>query len=69
LRDGQWLPSRALVQVIVSAPLQADSHDWAAAVRLRDRTRAAIIAGCGEPDLAGRVAAAASRSAPTLARS
>jgi 1-acyl-sn-glycerol-3-phosphate acyltransferase len=55
LRDGQWFPSRALIQIIVSAPLLADGHDWASAVRLRDRARAAILAGCGEPDLAARV--------------
>jgi 1-acyl-sn-glycerol-3-phosphate acyltransferase len=54
LRDGQWLPSRALIQIIISAPLLPDGRDWAAAVRLRDRARAAILAGCGEPDLAGR---------------
>jgi 1-acyl-sn-glycerol-3-phosphate acyltransferase len=57
LRDGQWFPSRALIQVIVSAPLLPDGRDWAAAVRLRDRARAAIGVGCGEPDLAGNAAA------------
>ena len=57
LRDGTWFPSRALVQIIVSAPLQPDGHDWATAVRLRDRARAAILASCGEPDLVDRAAA------------
>jgi 1-acyl-sn-glycerol-3-phosphate acyltransferase len=54
LRDGQWFPNRALIQIIVSAALLPSGHDWAAAVRLRDRARAAIAAGCGEPDLVGR---------------
>jgi 1-acyl-sn-glycerol-3-phosphate acyltransferase len=29
-----------------------DGGDWTAAIRLRDRARAAILAACGEPDLA-----------------
>ena len=57
LRDGTWFPSRALVQIIVSAPLLPDGHDWATAVRLRDRARAAILASCGEPDFVDRAAA------------
>jgi 1-acyl-sn-glycerol-3-phosphate acyltransferase len=67
LRDGQWFPSRALIQIIVSAPLLPDGHDWAAAVRLRDRARAAILAGCGEPDLAGVESLRAAKSLPPLA--
>ena len=54
LRDGQWFPKRALIQIIVGTPLLPEGHDWAAAVRLRDRARASILAGCGEPDLVGR---------------
>jgi 1-acyl-sn-glycerol-3-phosphate acyltransferase len=50
LRDGQWLPRRAIVQVVIDRPVAPDGHDWAAAVRLRDRTRAVILAACGEPD-------------------
>jgi len=57
LRDGTWFPSRALVQIIVGAPLLPDGHDWAAAVRLRDRARTAILASCGEPNLVDRAAA------------
>ena len=53
LRDGQWFPKRALIQIIVGAPLLPEGHDWAAAVRLRDRARASILAGCGEPDFVG----------------
>jgi 1-acyl-sn-glycerol-3-phosphate acyltransferase len=52
LRDGQWLPHRGIVQVVVAAPLPAAGRDWPAAIRLRDDARAAILAACGEPDLA-----------------
>ena len=54
LRDGQWRPRRGVIQIIVMPPIAPDGGDWAAAVRLRDRARAAILAVCGEPDLAGR---------------
>jgi hypothetical protein len=36
----------------VCAPIDPDGEDWAAALRLRDRVRAAILKHCGEPDLA-----------------
>ena len=52
LRDGQWLPRRGIVQIVVHPPLTPDGRDWGSAVRLRDRARAAILAGCGEPDRA-----------------
>lgn len=50
--DGHWLPRRGVVQVVVGAPVLPDGSDWAAAVRLRDRTRKAMLTACGEPDLA-----------------
>ncbi len=53
LRDGQWLPRRGVIQVIVGTPLMPDGHDWAAATRLRDRSRVAILSTCGEPDGSG----------------
>lgn len=52
LRDGQWLPHRGIVQVVVTAPLPPEGRDWSAAVGLHDRARAAILAACGEPALA-----------------
>jgi 1-acyl-sn-glycerol-3-phosphate acyltransferase len=51
LRDGQWRPRPGLVRVIVTPPLAPDGSDWAAAVRLRERARSAILAACGEPDV------------------
>jgi len=51
LRDGQWRPRRGLVRIIVTPALAPDGSDWAAAIRLRDRARAEILAVCGEPDV------------------
>jgi acyl carrier protein len=52
LRDGTWYARRAPIGVTVCAPIDPDGDDWAAALRLRDRVRAAILKHCGEPDLA-----------------
>jgi 1-acyl-sn-glycerol-3-phosphate acyltransferase len=52
LRDGQWLPGWAQVHVEIAPPLYADGNTFEAALRLRDRARAEILARCGEPDLA-----------------
>lgn len=54
LRGEQWWPRRHDVVVRIGAPLVADGSDFAAAVRLRDKVRAAILANCGEPDAARR---------------
>ena len=35
----------------VRQPFGPEGSDWSAAVRLRDRARAAILSTCGEPDL------------------
>ncbi len=51
LRDGQWLPRRFPIAITVLPPLRPDGDDWAAALRLRDRSRKAMLAACGEPDL------------------
>lgn len=52
LRGGQWFPRRGEISVHIGAPLSADGTDFDAAVRLRDRARAKMLARCGEPDLA-----------------
>ncbi len=52
LRGEQWFPRRGEVSVTVGAPLRPDGGDFAAAVRLRDAARAAVLEQCGEPDLA-----------------
>ena len=51
LRAGSWFPRRGRLEVLVEAPAQPDGDDWAAAVRLRDRARTAILRHCGEPDM------------------
>ncbi len=53
LRGGQWFPRPGEVQVTVGARLLAEQDGFDAAIALRDAARAAILAGCGEPDLAG----------------
>jgi 1-acyl-sn-glycerol-3-phosphate acyltransferase len=54
LRAGQWLPRRGVLQIVIGAPIAPEGTDWAAATHLRDRSRAAILAACGEPDLETR---------------
>ena len=53
LRGGQWFPRPGGVQVTVGARLFAERDGFDAALALRDAARAAILAGCGEPDLSG----------------
>jgi 1-acyl-sn-glycerol-3-phosphate acyltransferase len=53
LRAGSWFPRRGRLEVIVEPAITPDGEDWAAAVRLRDAARAAILRHCGEPDLGG----------------
>ena len=51
LRSGSWLSRRGGVIVHASAPVTPSGSDFVAAVALRDRVRAEILAHCGEPDL------------------
>ena len=53
LRGGQWFPRPGEVQVTVGRRLLAEQDGFDAAIALRDAARAVILAGCGEPDLAG----------------
>jgi 1-acyl-sn-glycerol-3-phosphate acyltransferase len=52
LRDGDWFPRRGVIQILAGPLLRPQGKDWAAAVALRNRARAEILARCGEPDLA-----------------
>ncbi len=52
LREGQWLPRRGDVSVHIGDVSRPDGGDFAAAVRLRDRVRSAMLAHVNEPDLA-----------------
>lgn len=54
LRDGHWLPGRGTVRVTLGPTLDPGplpGSEWERALALRDTARAAILAGCGEPDL------------------
>jgi 1-acyl-sn-glycerol-3-phosphate acyltransferase len=50
LRDGQWLPRRGPIGVVIGSPLWPDGNDWPAAMRLRNTARTEILHYCGEPD-------------------
>ncbi|HET6472573.1 MAG TPA: AMP-binding protein [Pseudomonadales bacterium] len=52
LRADIWYAHRGEVDVEFGTPLVPDGTDWHAVVRLRDRTRAALLERLGEPDLA-----------------
>jgi hypothetical protein len=51
LRDGQRVVRPGLASISIGAPLLVETTSWQAAVQLRDRARAEILRGCGEPDL------------------
>jgi 1-acyl-sn-glycerol-3-phosphate acyltransferase len=51
LRADQWWPLRSPVSVTIGEALAPDGRDFSAAVRLRDRVRAAILANTDEPDV------------------
>ncbi|WP_343676521.1 AMP-binding protein [Paraburkholderia heleia] len=50
LRDGHWIPERGDIEVELLEPICAHAADFRAMVDLRERTRAALLAKCGEPD-------------------
>jgi hypothetical protein len=55
LRDGQWLFRRGPISATFGAPIEPQGADWAAALALRDRTRAEILRLCAEPDLSEEI--------------
>jgi 1-acyl-sn-glycerol-3-phosphate acyltransferase len=52
LRGDQWFPRKGAVWVRIGTPIPPAGADFTAALRLRDSARAAILADCGEPDVA-----------------
>ncbi|MEA1990817.1 MAG: AMP-binding protein [Thermodesulfobacteriota bacterium] len=50
LRSGSFLPRRGAVSVTVGKPITPGGSNWAAAIELRDATRADILRHCGEPE-------------------
>ncbi|HYW04210.1 MAG TPA: AMP-binding protein [Gammaproteobacteria bacterium] len=53
MRGSEWYPRRGRARVIIGEPIAPDGRDWRAAVRLRERARAVVLASCGEGDAAG----------------
>ncbi|KFB68990.1 AMP-binding protein [Candidatus Accumulibacter vicinus] len=51
LRDRTWMPRRGPISFEVGPLLSPVGGDWAAAVRLRERTRQEMLRLCGEHDL------------------
>jgi 1-acyl-sn-glycerol-3-phosphate acyltransferase len=51
LRSDQWLPRWARVSVEFVDAIRPTGSDFSSIVKLRDATRNAILARCGEPDL------------------
>lgn len=51
LRGDQWWPRWSPLTMTIGVPIAPDGDDFSAALRLRDRTRAAILANSDEPDL------------------
>ena len=51
LRSESWFPRRGIVSIVVIEPITLKGTDWAAAVELRDLSRAMIQRYSGEPDL------------------
>ncbi|ACL63067.1 AMP-binding protein [Methylobacterium nodulans] len=65
LRADQWFPRHGAIRVHLGQKIAPEGADFHAAVRLRDAVRAAILARCGEPDLADEpVSLPAAPSAP-----
>jgi 1-acyl-sn-glycerol-3-phosphate acyltransferase len=64
LRDGGWFPRRLPITVEVGSPIPVPTElkPFAAALRIRDSTRAFIAPRCGEPDTQGEHCADAGQS-------
>ena len=52
LRSDQWFPRRSRIDLTIGEPIMPTGTDLSSVVRLRDAVRTAILARCGEPDLA-----------------
>lgn len=57
LRNVEWFPRRAPVEVTIGAPLfsRPANDNWHEAVRLSEATRSFLLDHCGEPDASDRV--------------
>lgn len=53
LPDGSWSPRRGTVRIVFASRIEPGGGDWTDVLRLRDASRQAILAHCGEADLDG----------------
>jgi 1-acyl-sn-glycerol-3-phosphate acyltransferase len=51
LRSDQWFPRHVAIEVEFAEPIRPAGTDFASVLKLRDETRQAMLARCGEPDL------------------
>lgn len=51
LRDKGTFPRRGRISVTIGEAIPPEGEGWNAAIALRDKTRSAVLAHCGEPDL------------------
>ena len=51
LRGDDWFPRRGDIHVTIGTPILPQQNNWAAATDLQQKSRAAILAACGEPDV------------------
>ncbi|WP_321937751.1 AMP-binding protein [Paraburkholderia sp. J8-2] len=56
LRDGRWIPERGEIEIEMLDPIYPEGSDFRAMVSLRERTRSALLAKCGEPDAGAQAA-------------
>ncbi|MNP83334.1 hypothetical protein D3C76_1822420 [compost metagenome] len=54
LRDGQWFPRHAAIDVNVCPPLLAQGPGWLEAIKLRDATIAVLLEHLDESERARR---------------
>jgi 1-acyl-sn-glycerol-3-phosphate acyltransferase len=52
LRADGWFLRRGAIEVNVGPAIEPSGQDWSELLDLRDRVRKAVLAACGEPDLA-----------------
>ena len=52
LRGDEWFPRHGRIAVTIGEPIVPKGDSLAEAARLRDLSRAVVLNGCGEPDLA-----------------
>ncbi|MDQ2069022.1 AMP-binding protein [Natronospira bacteriovora] len=63
LRGYSFLPRPSRIEVDIGPPMAPDGDGWEAAIELRDRSRAWLLAHCEEPDIGGQTTSLFDRDA------